>query len=551
MESQHQSQYELLKQLSSQIEEILCDDLLTPVAKAHFEADRGVELRKVLPDKSNEYAFESHGFYVLIHPERRELSRFSYQGRAISEQALIMGEFDIEGLLEDGRTLWMDTFGEYNKTEYQAKHPGPFPIEEDVVRSYADRIEDIRKSLHQDIQLETVAILITDGQHKLLGSLFDTPLDDILSPGGDDLSTIIHQLEDIHIAYNDGDIAVFRPIRDENRRERLRRMGETIPERGLILGRDDTPTGLFAHVTDVTNLGPNQSTTHDAIRDAMGFDAEIDPENPPSSLSFSGNGRVRLQGDLRIERIGAAENFPELYGERFRQEQVETLLEDTLQDIDISPLSLFRANNNMNRVPDTPEPVFDLLNFSISTDDLSVGLSGPPNFEITVLSLVKMHTDLDVQPMENITEPTDIPGIMMDPTTAGNTGKVTTEIVRERRDLLDRLFRNAQTAVENILDPDRKRIKKRSREVVADAKSALEISPQANLPIDNHLAFIKDGFVPDEIEEEPIPIMAPEETTLHLEHSEHNTITIDIPSGVYRFSLLPRGLQPEPERPTW
>jgi hypothetical protein len=46
-------------------------------------------------------------------------------------------------------------------------------------------------------------------------------------------------------------------------------------------------------------------------------------------------------------------------------------------------------------------------------------------------------------------------------------------------------------------------------------------------------------------------ITVPDETTLHVVHDEHNTVTVQIPGGVYRFSLLPRGVQPPSERPEW
>jgi len=71
-----------------------------------------------------------------------------------------------------------------------------------------------------------------------------------------------------------------------------------------------------------------------------------------------------------------------------------------------------------------------------------------------------------------------------------------------------------------------------------------------NLPVDNHLTFIEAGYAPA-VETEPVPVAVPSETTLHIVHDEHNTVTVQVSPGVYRFSLLRRGLQPPVDRPTW
>ena len=86
--------------------------------------------------------------------------------------------------------------------------------------------------------------------------------------------------------------------------------------------------------------------------------------------------------------------------------------------------------------------------------------------------------------------------------------------------------------------------------MAAEARAVTDVPRQVNLPIDNHLAFIEAGFMPD-VETEPVPVAVPDPTTLHIVHSEHNTVTVEIEPGVYRFSLLPRGLQFAGDRPQW
>jgi hypothetical protein len=110
----------------------------------------------------------------------------------------------------------------------------------------------------------------------------------------------------------------------------------------------------------------------------------------------------------------------------------------------------------------------------------------------------------------------------------------------------DEVIETLQVGIDAMQDE----VEAAARETAAEVEAALDAPRQVNLPVDNHLAFIEAGYAPDE-ETEPIPVAAQDETTLHIEHAEHNTVTVQLPTGVYRFSLLPRGLQPPHERPTW
>ncbi|MFC6811522.1 hypothetical protein ACFQGT_09275 [Natrialbaceae archaeon GCM10025810] len=68
--------------------------------------------------------------------------------------------------------------------------------------------------------------------------------------------------------------------------------------------------------------------------------------------------------------------------------------------------------------------------------------------------------------------------------------------------------------------------------------------------MDSHFVMVKDGYAPD-VETTPVPVAVHGETTFHILHDEHNTVNITIHPGVYRFTLLPRGLRPPAEWPEW
>lgn len=93
-------------------------------------------------------------------------------------------------------------------------------------------------------------------------------------------------------------------------------------------------------------------------------------------------------------------------------------------------------------------------------------------------------------------------------------------------------------------------IEAEATDTAAEAGTRLNTPQQVNLPVDNHMTFVESGLVPD-VETEPVPAAVPETNTLHIVHGEHNTVTVWIRPGVYRFSLLPRGLQPADTRLQW
>jgi hypothetical protein len=322
--------------------------------------------------------------------------------------------------------------------------------------------------------------------------------------------------------------------------------GGSDPKRGIIIGYDDTPVGIFAHATDVTNLHPDGNVTREMIRDAMGFDIDIDPYDPPSSLPSGGEKRVRLQGDLRVERTADMDQYIDLYEHRLREEYYIEPLRGIFADINLP--SAFLSSESMRSIT---QSVFalDIIEPGLTSDGDIRLREQTGDARAVILALAELMVELSVPPVESVEDYGDIPALLTKTEISLRQGQITrTSLTQAKRTLRDR----CQIAIKNELETNHEfeARKQQIRDAKAEANVALDTEPQANLPIDNHLIFIKDGFVP-ELDTEPIPVAIPANSTITLEHAEHNSITMDVPPGVYTFSLLPRGLQPPSERPGW
>ena len=91
------------------------------------------------------------------------------------------------------------------------------------------------------------------------------------------------------------------------------------------------------------------------------------------------------------------------------------------------------------------------------------------------------------------------------------------------------------------------------RRVQSRVSDDLEACGQLNLPIDNHLVLLGNARLhPEELaEREPVRVLVPERTSLHVVHDEHPQVDVRLDPGEYSFRLLDRGLQPAAERPEW
>lgn len=523
--------YETLKQITGRLSEVISEAIITPVAKKHFEQDRGHKLRQVLPDKSEEYHFEKYDFEALILPDERRVVNQSYKGNVVSTNGFIRSIDEFAGVITDARTLWEDTFGEWRKHVNQAGHPGPFPLANTDIESGITDIVELYNDLAGSNSIELIINAAENDHYALLSAMFNTDESEMLTPGGDDLSELV-RMNSYTTPYNDGSLAVVAPETTNS--------GSNSAQRGVIVGQDDTPVGVFAHVTDVTNLDRRTTITHDDVRSAMGFDREIDPWSDINELNIETGERIRLQGDLRVERVGDVDGFADEMARTARENEYTGLVESALDDVTIPGRYVQRGRFGRRSDLD----IIQAFDITASQDGVVALDPQVTDQEVELLAYATILRDLDTGPAVKYEEYSDI-SYVIDPWQTRNSmaKNDTTEAINKARD-------EVKETIEAIVSPHRTEIEARAREIGSEAKAEMDVPTQENLPVDNHLAMIESGFAPD-VDTEPVPVGIPKRTTLHIEHGEHNTVNLKINSGVYRFSLLPRGLQPADSRPEW
>lgn len=522
-----ESDYDAFRSTAKQISRVLTTAVVEPVAKQHFEIDRGYPVTQELPDRSTEYTFTSHGFEATVLPDQRTVVNTCYNGNRITPAGITRNITGFTDVISDAKKLWVETFGKYKPHVTQPDHPGPFPVPEESMQPAVTALQSAYDSIHDTTDLDTIIAITRDGNYPLLTEVFGTTEPDIFTPGGTDLSAVTNA-DEIHVPYNDGRLAVLRPISQSRVRG---------PVRGVIIGQDDTPTGVFAHVTDVTNLDPDGTTTNPAIQDAMGFDRELDPWNLPDHLAPTPGTRIRLQGDLRVERATDITEFPDEVARRERLTEYETRLDRVFSTVTIPPDFIRRATTGI--------PLSSVLTYTVDADDASVVVEETTDdVQVAVLAYAAGLLHVDAGVARDYDSHSDIPYVMNPESRPGTvtTGSPLTAARRARQEFT--------ASLEAVLERDRGEIETAADVAAETASDAIDAPRQVNVPVDNHMVFIESGFAPD-VETEPLPVAVPEQTTLHLVHGEHNTVTTQIPPGVYRFSLLPRGLQPANTRPDW
>lgn len=522
--------YTAAQATAEHIATVLSDEVVKPLAKEAFATDTGTELNQVLPGNHDEYDYTSaHGFEALVLPEERKVTNQAYRGKAITGNRVMRDHERFDDIIDQAETAWNDEYGEYKKGISQIGHPGPCPVVEQELDEAFESVRAVYEALVDSKDLNVVIAAARAENTPVLSDMFGTTEGDILTPGGTDLSAL-PRTDDIHVPYNDGTIAVLRPTSEDT--------SLNTPTRGVIIGHDDTeePVGMFAHVIDVTNLHPQQETTHEAIRDAMGFDSELDPWNPVDRLDIGPDERIRLQGDLRVERVGDVDGFPEELRRNSMQEAYETQLDAIVGGIQV-PSTYLRGrweDLSVTSVVDVAVSHEGTVTLNPDTDD--------PNVEL--LAYATMLCEMSVGKADAYEDYPDVPFIhhprrVTDSIAAGSLSQALTTVRGEVRSVL-----------ETALDRHEDEVESMGRELAAEAKASLTAPQQVNLPVDNHMTFIESGYAP-EVDTEPVPVAVPEETTLHIVHGEHNSVTVQVDPGVYRFSLLPRGLQPREDRPQW
>lgn len=298
------------------IQTLLSHELLRKVAFRQFKQERGREVHKVLPDKSSEYEFQSHGFDGFIDPDNQEFYNPTFHGNPITVSDIAANPHVYEEIVDSLYNAWWDTFGENYNMASQPSHPGDPPITKEALATTLKELTRQHELITADPTLDDLVGAIQDKNYRLAAQFLNIDQDPqaLFNPAGEHEMTALFTHGDVNIAYRDRDIVVLKPEYDHELREdilsqqagrltRVRLVGEQ-PELAFVVGLDDTPTGLFAHSIDGTRLDPEQEITREYIHDVMGFDYNYRHE---SFLDCAVGDRIRLQGDLAVEYVSNTE----------------------------------------------------------------------------------------------------------------------------------------------------------------------------------------------------------------------------------------------------
>ena len=522
-------QFQTLHQIAAELTQTICSSVLDPVVKSHYESDTGTPVTQVLPDQTDEYEFSAGEFSALLLPDERRTVNHAFEGRSISPRQVLRDPERLGDCIEAAESLWIDTFGEFDPHTAQTGHPGVFPLSEMSVGELLPYVNSLYDVLLEQKSLDVVVEAARNGQYGFLATVFDTTETEILTPGGTDLAALPRS-DKVHAPYNDGELAVLRPMTTGSRQS------GTTPTRGVVVGHDDTPVGIFAHVIDVTNLNPAQTVGYETVRDAMGFDRELDPWTDQSTLHVDPDERVRLQGDLRVEYTGELDGFAAELETRRQITGYRSRVQDLLSSVSIDGRYVRQRRSDV--------PVTSVLDTTVSPDGDVTLEPLTDDLELELLGYVTLLIELESGPAAEVANYESIPYVQHPQFVWDSMATIDPAIA------VQRAHESVVETIETDLASRADAIETEAKETAAEAEARLEAPQQVNLPIDNHMAFVESGFAPD-VDTEPVPVAVPETSTLHIVHGEHNTVTVQIRPGVYRFSLLPRGLQPADTRPQW
>lgn len=504
----------------------------------------------------SEHIFETNGFEARLEFDEEHISEFAYEEIPITGKAFATYAADIEGLGQSVVQLWEETFenteqeGMVNRyreaiatldfahlppalrgvggrlaayveqtvgADQQTYHhidPADPPLTAEVIEN---KLDWLTKQRQQVVTNPTLDLITEAGRQldlHLLIDIFNESRGDVRS-GTSNLSPLL-RAESVEVPYNDGTIAVLSPETEETR------FSSSL---GVVVGFDDTPQGVFAHAIDVSQLPADTRPTHSDVREVMGFDREIDPHHQPQELDASTGERIRLQGDLRVERIGDTEAVRRKIVKERQRTAIAEIINDRLAEITV-PVDKLPAKI-------TPVSASRIFDVTCSADGTIEFESGDQSKRTILQGLLEIQFALDVSPVarrEDISDVAYVPPVRQwtESSLTADAGPIA------------RATREVRAALRNTVSQHTDRLERAKRTAQSDIDERLATASQVNLPIDNHLVIVGDAWVP-EVETEPVPVIVPRRSTLHVEHDEHNTITFQFGPGVYRFSLLPRG----------
>lgn len=296
------------------------------------------------------------------------------------------------------------------------------------------------------------------------------------------------------VVYQDGDIALIKPQQDLL--ERVQEVAQgTLPDEAFVVGTDPSTDDFFVHTVDGTHLDTAQNVSKQQIKNAMGFDESLAEREQPVRITTDDTGvRLRVQGDLMMCRVDDCDAAVERQHRRTqhttRTEVVEEYAREKLQDL---------------------------------TDD---GAN------------------------ENISIHASMESVFLRPNDGGHRLPNKETYVDGVSTSLDELEQQVNTYLESV--GDRIEAETESR-LEAETSTILDDSGQLNVPIDNHLLVFSNAVHhPGQgTDTEPVNILVPDESSVHVMHDEHPIVQLPIAPGAYEVGLLNRGIQPGFDRPTW
>ena len=290
----------------SNLRTLLVKQTIQPMAFEVFEEERGVPVRQVLPDKTQQvYEFSINGFEGTVDPDNRDVYNIRFDGVLLTLNEIASDPTFLYEIGDAVYEVWDDVFGE-NRYGVNNDHPGDPPFSVEGLKVTLNELTDQWEILCADPRLNDLIGAIRDHNYKLairfLGA--DNPNRVIDPTSGHELTNLFTN-GDIHVVFQSEDIALLKPEYSADGDERIMQQqwnaqtasGETMvlgermrtwaerrfgdvdarddvtviesddpwegqivrgewPQEAFVVGRDDTPVGLVTHSIDGTRLNP-------------------------------------------------------------------------------------------------------------------------------------------------------------------------------------------------------------------------------------------------------------------------------------------------------
>jgi hypothetical protein len=306
--------YESYRNSVDKLQSVLVEDMLKEIAFKDFEDTRGHKVTQVLPGSNEEYEFNIMSFDGYIDTKSRKMYNPCFDGTGLTMNQMASNPYIFDEIGTEFHDAWEELIGEIipHTSSYN-----DVPITQDELDNEVSKLQDEFDIICSDPTLIDLVYAIND-QNYLLAARFlgvDEPQHLMTPGGGHELSNLFTK-GDIHICYMDRDIAILKPEYNHEMRARVmnqRRQWEQVslrgeqPEEAVVVGYDDTPVGLFAHVIDGTRINVGQEISREYINNVMGFDRSYEPRNE-NLLRLNLGEKVRLQGDLGLEYMGSIDS---------------------------------------------------------------------------------------------------------------------------------------------------------------------------------------------------------------------------------------------------